>query len=78
MKRITNLLLFCKKIKLLPEHFMQMKENSNTSNSLRCPVLSDIPQGTLLGPLFLLYINDITKGIDSELRLFADDLCLLP
>ena len=41
------------------------------------PVLSVVPQGTVLGPLmFLLYINDITQGIDSPLRLFADD-CFL-
>ena len=38
------------------------------------PVLSGVPQGTVLGPLlFSLYINDITEYIDSELRLFADD-----
>ena len=36
--------------------------------------MSGVLQGTVLGPLlFSLYINDIIKGIDSELRLFADD-----
>ena len=41
------------------------------------PVLSGVPQGTVLGPLmFLSYINDIAKGINSPLRLFADDYLL--
>ena len=49
--------------------------DGETSNPV--PVLSGVPQGTVLGPLmFLLYINDITKDIDSPLRMFADD-CLL-
>ena len=49
--------------------------NGDKSDSV--PVLSGVPQGTVLGPLmFLLYINDIGKNIVSNIKLFADD-CLL-
>ena len=43
------------------------------------PVLSGVPQGTVLGPLFfLVYINDISDNISpgTTLRLFADDTSL--
>ena len=54
--------------------FRQQRVAVNGVKSDWAPVLSGVPQGTVLGPLlFSLYTNDISSYIESEIRLFADD-----
>ena len=54
--------------------YRQLRVVVNGVKSDWAPVVSGVPQGTVLGPLlFSLHINDITADIESEIRLFADD-----
>lgn len=52
----------------------QQKVVVDGQESGNCPVLSGVPQGSVLGPcLFLIYINDMPNTLASKTRLFADD-----
>ena len=54
--------------------FRQQRVVVNGIKSDWAPVVSGVPQGTVLGPLLSsLYVNDISADIESEIRLFSDD-----
>ena len=56
----------------LSERTQQMVVNGESSTKEK--VTSGVPQGTVLGPLlFLIYINDLSDRVKSQIWLFADD-----
>ena len=67
---------FRNKVKRSELPFQKMLQKNHEFDST-FPTYLGVPQGTVLGPLmFLLYVNDIGEGVNSEIKIFADD-CLL-
>jgi len=59
----------------LAERTQWVRVGGQISNEVK--VTSGVPQGSVWGPiLFLVYVNDIWRKIDSSIRLFADD-CII-
>lgn len=57
--------------------FLSFRSQSVLVNGVKSsskPVLSGVPQGSVLGPLlFIIYLSDIEKVVNSNIFLFADD-----
>ena len=50
---------------------------SNGQHSSWADVKAGVPQGSILGHLlFLIYINDLPNGLNSNVKFFADDTSL--
>ena len=65
-------------LKFLTNYLQNLHQRTSLENvfSNYLPVKSSVPQGSILGPLlFVLFINDISSGINSgtNICLFADD-----
>ena len=62
------------------QYFLSNREqyvNVNGTCSTWAPVRSGVPQESVLEPTpFLIYVIDISEGLNSTIRLFADDSIL--
>ena len=72
-----KLLGMCEKYSALIHSFLSNQYERvvlNGQSSYWSQVKGGVPQGSILGPLlFLVYISDLPKGLNSNVKPFADD-----
>ena len=69
-----------KALKWIMEFLSDRRQRVRVNNNISSwkPVLSGIPQGSILGPiLFILFVNDIPELIKSIILMYADDTKLI-
>ena len=54
----------------------QQRVSLNGKSSDWSFITAGVPQGSALGPLFLIHINDLVDDLSSDAKLFADDASL--
>ena len=65
--------LVCLLIDFLKNRQQRVVLNGQSSSWTK--VNAGVPQGSILGPLlFLIYINDLPNGLQSNPKLFADEI----
>ena len=67
------------KLLILITYFLKNRKQRVVLNgqvSSWADILAGVPQGSILGPLLFLYINDLSNNLSSNLKMLADDTSL--
>ena len=70
---VNTLLIRCNDIQVTTKQGVLLNGQVSDWSDVR----AGVPQGSILGPLlFLIYMNDLSEGLSSNAKLFADDTSL--